>query len=503
MANSFLQNLLKGQPQKPAWEQPVPTSPPPVTLGPAAPTFAEKAGFYGNRMDQAFGKPFSEGSYSMSDPMRPTESIIKPGIGQMTDDAGQAFNQWAAQSMRDSSQTLEQKQSAAGWSPKAIAPNLASSPQVAPISAPAEQQTQTIDMGSNVAASTVMSPEPSRAPYATQPPSGLTTVGGAPLSEFLSGGAMPEQGFARAENAMYGDNSISRGLGGDAATKAFQDASAAREARIGFSQRPGVDVPSLAMQEQRVAAGLDPNGGMNSGLSQAQQRAYMGSGIDPDTMQPIAPEGEVMSVQEKANLLKTLTQTETEKLKQAGLVQEMEERGIKAQGARTEEQLQAQGELRSYGEQLNKLTGVRDEIAKVTKKNWATEGGLGWLNATLPLGSDARTVSRLVKEIEGSTFIRGIIDAKNRGATFGPLSDQEGANIVAAYGKILTPDMKNEQRVTAINDLLSAMNEGFNNSAERYKSRYQGGEQVASGAPQQPSGGTIPNVEGVTIRIKS
>ena len=61
---------------------------------------------------------------------------------------------------------------------------------------------------------------------------GLTTVGGIPLSEFLSGKALPEQGLMRAENPMYGDNSLSRGLGGDAATQAFQDASAAREARI-------------------------------------------------------------------------------------------------------------------------------------------------------------------------------------------------------------------------------------------------------------------------------
>ena len=61
---------------------------------------------------------------------------------------------------------------------------------------------------------------------------GLTTVGGTPLSEFLSGKALPEQGLMRAENPMYGDNSLSRGLGGDAATQAFQDASAAREARI-------------------------------------------------------------------------------------------------------------------------------------------------------------------------------------------------------------------------------------------------------------------------------
>lgn len=121
------------------------------------------------------------------------------------------------------------------------------------------------------------------------------------------------------------------------------------------------------------------------------------------------------------------------------------------------------------------------------------------VNAKLPLGSDSRTVERLVKEIEGSTFIRGIIDAKNRGATFGPLSDQEGANIVAAYGKILTPDMKNEDRISAINELLSSMNSGFSGATSRHKAKYNNGQ--GQQIQPQPTGGSIPNVDGVSIKI--
>jgi hypothetical protein len=101
--------------------------------------------------------------------------------------------------------------------------------QINPILAP--QIDQTFDQAQ------VNIPPSLQNPFATQSPqppqgNGLTTVGGTPLSEFLSGKALPEQGLMRAENPMYGDNSLSRGLGGDAATQAFQDASAAREARI-------------------------------------------------------------------------------------------------------------------------------------------------------------------------------------------------------------------------------------------------------------------------------
>jgi len=251
------------------------------------------------------------------------------------------------------------------------------------------------------------------------------------------------------------------------------------------------------MQRSRMEAGLDPVAGAPTGMSQQQQRDQLERGFDPSTGQRI---GGDMTAQERANLAKTEAQIETEQIRQAGMIQDIEQKGIKATEAKSEAEAQSVGELTSYGEQINKLTGVRDEIAKLTGNRKTTEGGLGWLNAQLPLGSNARSVARLVKEIEGSTFIRGIIDAKNRGATFGPLSDQEGANIVAAYGKILEPDMKNEDRIRAINELLGAMNAGFSGATDRHKAKYGGSDQQAAPAA---TGGTIPNVEGVKIKIKS
>jgi len=71
-----------------------------------------------------------------------------------------------------------------------------------------------------------LSPQPEAT---TTPPfegSRLTTVGGASLSEFLGGAAMPEQGFARAERQMAG-------RGTTLTPEQFNELSAQREARIG------------------------------------------------------------------------------------------------------------------------------------------------------------------------------------------------------------------------------------------------------------------------------
>ena len=126
----------------------------------------------------------------------------------------------------------------------------------------------------------------------------LTTVGGASLSEFLSGAAMPEQGFARAENAMYGDNSLSRGLGGDAATKAYQDASAAREGRIeqNFGNPRGPDSmdrgSGMSMEEATRLAGGDT--ALAKQMIESEKQGY-----DPVTGQPIQSGKEGMTFEQE------------------------------------------------------------------------------------------------------------------------------------------------------------------------------------------------------------
>ena len=80
---------------------------------------------------------------------------------------------------------------------------------------------------------------------ATTPASGLTTVGGASLSEFLSGQAMPERGFVREERRLSG-----RGV--TLTPEQMDELSAEREARLA-ARLPGDQ--AVSDRERRAARG--------------------------------------------------------------------------------------------------------------------------------------------------------------------------------------------------------------------------------------------------------
>jgi len=94
-------------------------------------------------------------------------------------------------------------------------------------------------MGTTFNPDTGFSQTPVQPGVATPVTSGLVTQSGIPLSEFLSGAAIPSAGL-RAESPMYADNSMSRGFTGDAGRAAFDAASAEREGRLAARmQQPG------------------------------------------------------------------------------------------------------------------------------------------------------------------------------------------------------------------------------------------------------------------------
>jgi hypothetical protein len=100
---------------------------------------------------------------------------------------------------------------------------------------------------------------------ATAPAGGLTTVGGAPLSEFLSGQAMPERGFTQPERPMAG-----RGV--TLTPEQMDDLSAARQARVAVRDRlPG---ETQTQRDTRIAQSRT-TGGQTEGLSfdEARRRA--------------------------------------------------------------------------------------------------------------------------------------------------------------------------------------------------------------------------------------
>ena len=129
---------------------------------------------------------------------------------------------------------------------------------------------------------TGFSQTPAQPGVATPVTSGLVTQSGIPLSEFLSGAAIPSAGL-RAESPMYADNSMSRGFTGDAGRAAFDAASAEREARLAASmQQPG---ESITERDTRNAAarttGTSTTGPRTyGGYTTAQLRGMVGGGDD-------------------------------------------------------------------------------------------------------------------------------------------------------------------------------------------------------------------------------
>jgi hypothetical protein len=106
-------------------------------------------------------------------------------------------------------------------------------------------------MGTTFNPDTGFSQTPVQPGVATPVTSGLVTQSGIPLSEFLSGAAIPSAGL-RAESPMYADNSMSRGFTGDAGRAAYEAASAEREARLAARmQQPG---ESITERDTRNAA---------------------------------------------------------------------------------------------------------------------------------------------------------------------------------------------------------------------------------------------------------
>jgi hypothetical protein len=158
-------------------------------------------------------------------------------------------------------------------------------------------------------------------------------------------------------------------------------------------------------------------------------------------------------------------------------------------------------ELSFFTDEVEKMSSARDQIAAITGNNLLTEGGLGWLSSKIPLDTDARQVERLSTEIAGNTFIRGIIESKDRGATFGPLSDLEGQKITAAFGKLTDPTMSNEDRVLALNSVIDGLNKRMVRAQGKYTRKY-GADETKGSTAKAPVQGNTPSIPGFTVNVK-
>ena len=123
---------------------------------------------------------------------------------------------------------------------------------------------------------------------ATVPTSGLTTVGGASLSEFLSGQAMPEQGFTQAERPLSG-----RGV--TLSQDRINELSDERESRIGASQiisdreRRAARGDGISMADRNAMAKANARGATPREVAYGNQVAAE-LGVDLKTGQPLETE---------------------------------------------------------------------------------------------------------------------------------------------------------------------------------------------------------------------
>jgi len=132
---------------------------------------------------------------------------------------------------------------------------------------------------------------------ATPVTSGLVTQSGIPLSEFLSGAAIPSAGL-RAESPMYADNSMSRGFTGDAGRAAFDAASAEREGRLAARmQQPG---ETITDRDTRLAGERTTGPRTYGGYTTAQLRDVVGGG---DALRAAQMQAEMQGKQAEAEYL--------------------------------------------------------------------------------------------------------------------------------------------------------------------------------------------------------
>ena len=300
---------------------------------------------------------------------------------------------------------------------------------------------------------------------ATAPTNGLTTVGGASLSEFLSGQAMPEQGFTQEESPLGGRGVT---LTQDQMNTLSAERKARLDARPDFGEavsdrdRRAARGDGISMADQTAMAKANARGASPSEVARGNQVANA-LGVDLKTGQPPETTGGLTET-ERLNREKFLYQQGQDIL--AGKVLDQE-----ATTARTEAFETSRNNVRSTQDSYEKLKPVAEEIANLSGSKF-TEGMLGWTANKLPFSTDAAQIERLTTEFEGSAFLQGLIDAKSKGATFGALSEREGDRILGQWGKITSPKSTNKERISAINSMLGSIQRAAERAQSDHRERF-------------------------------
>ena len=278
----------------------------------------------------------------------------------------------------------------------------------------------------------------------TAPTGGLTTVGGASLSEFLSGQAMPEQGFTQAERPLSG-----RGV--TLTPDQMNALSAEREARIGADQaisdrdRRAARGDDISMADQTAMAKANARNATPTEVARGNQVANA-LGVDLETGQPLQATGGLTFDQ--------VMKMEDFNFKQGQETYKREQDDLVAQGKATEAFEQDSSLLRQVSGDAGRIGRLTNEAIGLT-----TEAGTTSLSGSLfkhVAGSDANQLKAILEVISSKVALDRLMEVKKTGATLGQVSEKELAMMQQSYDALqqsLPPERLREALTNYANQL--------------------------------------------------
>jgi len=257
----------------------------------------------------------------------------------------------------------------------------------------------------------------------------LTTASGIPLSQFLSGEAIPEAGLV-AESPLY--SSESRGISGEAGQDIMAQESAARMAGT-FS--PAGAGRAVSDRERRMATGEETSmadltdmakanapGASPRDIARGQQVANS-LGVDLKTGKSLAAqEGLTFDQVMKMKDFDFKRDQEAYKREQDTMTSE----GKAAEAFDKDEALlrQVSGDAGRIGRLTNEAIGVTTEIG--------TTGLAGSILKHVP-GTDAHKLDSILEVVSSKVALDRLMEVKKTGATLGQVSEKELAMLQNSY----------------------------------------------------------------------
>ncbi len=335
------------------------------------------------------------------------------------------------------------------------------------------------------------------------PTGGLTTVGGASLSEFLSGQAMPERGFTQEESPLGG-----RGV--TLTQDQMNELSAQREARLD-ARLPGDQAVSdrerraargdgISMADQTAMAKANARGATPREVARGNQVANA-LGVDLPTGQPLQATGGLTFDQQlalrKQNFAEGKFDYELAKDAQATYTA-----GIEASQKATTEEAQADTAGRTM---VSAISNMNDAMTRMGGRSgeFFGSGFFGKASSFIP-GTSAYDQVADVEFLQSNVALNAMSELKELSPTgstgFGALSEKELRVLTDKYAN-LNPFTSPDLFQSNLKQLQGEFNNMLNNAWNKHSKEYSpeaanaiygnrgGSASSATGAPSQ----AVPN----------